>query len=317
VTGVPLPEPQRSGGGAPPVALALIEPLLPVAVAGATGFTGRCVVSFLEACRVAPVCLVRPGSDVSKLGPGVTLRQGDLGEDASLDRWLAGCRSLIYVASMGFGHVPAVVAACERTGIGRAVFVSTTAIFTRLPAASKEPRVAAERAVTESALRATIVRPTMIYGAPGDRNVERLLRFVARWPLVPVPGAGRSLVQPVHVDDVAAAIVAAWSNEAAAGRTYDLSGARPMTLDEMIDAAAKACGKRRTKIHLPLAPVATMLGAAEAVGLRPRIRREQVLRLAEDKAFPYDAAARDLGFAPRTFEDGVAWEARLLGLAPR
>ena len=39
-------------------------------------------------------------------------------------------------------------------------------------------------------------------------------------------------------------------------------------------------------------------------------------RLAEDKAFPHDEAARDFGFAPRAFEDGIAEEARLLGLAP-
>ena len=46
----------------------------------------------------------------------------------------------------------------------------------------------------------------------------------------------------------------------------------------------------------------------------PRIRVEQVLRLAEDQAFPIDAAVRDLGYAPRSFADGIAAEARALGL---
>jgi hypothetical protein len=48
---------------------------------------------------------------------------------------------------------------------------------------------------------------------------------------------------------------------------------------------------------------------------RPRLRAEQLLRLAEDKAFAIDDTIRDLGYAPRPFADGIAAEARLLGLA--
>jgi hypothetical protein len=47
------------------------------------------------------------------------------------------------------------------------------------------------------------------------------------------------------------------------------------------------------------------------------VRSEQVLRLREDKAYPYDKAKRELGYAPRTFAEGVALEAarlRELGL---
>jgi nucleoside-diphosphate-sugar epimerase len=216
---------------------------------------------------------------------------------------------------MGFGQVPGVIEACHRAGIHRAVFVSTTAIFTYLPAPSKVKRKAAEAAVLESGLAWTILRPTMIYGAPGDRNVERLLGTVARWPVIPVPGTGRSLLQPVHVDDLADAVVAAWRSEAAIGKAYEISGAAPISFDAAIDAAARACGRRVRKVHLPLAPVAWLLRAIETAGITPRIKSEQVLRLAEDKAFPHDAAARDLGFGPRGFASGTAEEARLLGLA--
>lgn len=291
-----------------------MDDLLPVALAGGTGFTGRRVALRLARRGAPAVALVRPSGDASLLPAGTTTRPGDLSDPASVERWLSGCRSLVYCASMGFGHVPGVVDACLRAGVGRAVFVSTTAIFTSLPAPSKGVRQEAEAAVLRSALRWTIVRPTMIYGAPGDRNVERLLRAVARWPVIPVPGAGRSLVQPVHVDDLADAIVAAWANPSAAGRAYDLSGAAPLALADLIAAAGAAVGRRPVRLHLPLRPVAWALRAAERAGLRPRIRAEQVLRLAEDKAFPHAAAARDLGFAPRSFEDGVREEARLLGL---
>ena len=47
----------------------------------------------------------------------------------------------------------------------------------------------------------------MIYGAPGDRNLSRLLAVLRRAPLLPVPGGGRHLQQPVHVADVADAVL--------------------------------------------------------------------------------------------------------------
>jgi hypothetical protein len=52
----------------------------------------------------------------------------------------------------------------------------------------------------------------------------------------------------------------------------------------------------------------------ERLSSRPKIRAEQWQRLAEDKAFPIDAARRDLEFAPRPLSEGVRVEAAALGL---
>jgi nucleoside-diphosphate-sugar epimerase len=196
------------------------------------------------------------------------------------------------------------------------VFVSTTGIFTRLPAPSKAVRVAAEDSVRASRLAWTILRPTMIYGAPGDRNMERLLRQVTRRWIVFVPGNGKALIQPVHVDDLAAGIVAAFESAAAERGEYNVSGRAPLSLDATIAAAANAVGKRRTIVHLPLRPVAATLRLFEALRLPLPLKSEQVLRLAEDKAFAHDDAARDFGFAPRDFIAGISEAARLAGLAP-
>src|SRR5205085_2583208 len=105
-----------------------------------------------------------------------------------------------------------------------------------------------------------------------------------------VPGNGRALIQPVHVDDLADAIVAAFEATAAERRDYNVSGKVPLSLDATIDGASAAVGRRHVKIHLPLRPVALTLAGLESV-LRGRcfpVKSEQVLRLAEDKAFPHD-----------------------------
>ncbi len=290
-----------------------------IALSGGTGFTGRRVAARLAARHggASLRCLVRPTSDRSILPTDVTTIEGDLDDSASLARWLAGADRLVHCASMGFGQIPGVLAAAEATGVQRGVFVSTTAIFTRLAAPSRATRVAAEDAVRSSKLRWTIVRPTMIYGAPGDRNMERLLRATVRWPIIPVPGEGARLIQPVHVDDLADAIVAALDSEAAAEQAYNVSGRSPLSFADTIVTAARAVGRRGRRLHIPLGPVCFTLRTLERLGLRLPIREEQVLRLDEDKVFDHVAAARDLEFAPRAFEEGISAEAGLLGLAQR
>lgn len=198
--------------------------------------------------------------------------------------------------------------ACRCAGVRRGVFVSTTSLFTRLSSRTKPIRVAAEEAIRASGLEWTILRPTMIYGTERDRNMCRLVRHLARWPVMFVAGSGSSLQQPVHVEDLARSIVASVFLREAIGREYNLSGKRPLTFNEVIDTTARALGRRVPRLHVPLRPVARVLALQEKLTSRPFLRAEQVLRLEEDKAFPHEAAASDLDFAPRDFEEGIRGE---------
>ena len=154
----------------------------------------------------------------------------------------------------------------------------------------------------------------MIYGAPGDRNLSRLLALLRRTPLLPMPGGGRHLQQPVHVADVADAVLTAVERTAAAGMTYDVAGPQPLRFADLLSLSARAVGSRTRFVPVPLTPVVGLAHGYERLSNRPRIRAEQLLRLAEDKAFAIDDAVRDLGFAPRPFGEGIRAEARLMGL---
>ena len=248
------------------------------------------------------VVLARPSSDLSLLPRGVEVVRGDLGSQIPVD----DVSTLVYCASMGFGHVPPLVRQLESSSVRRAVFVSTTAIFTRLPSASRLTRLEAERAVTESALDWTILRPTMIYGTARDRNISRLLAFLKRSPVFPL--CGNALWQPVYVEDLASALVAALDSPVSVSKKYNLAGAAPLRFAELVRAAARAVGRRVALVPVPIG------AAVVAARLTRLVTAEQIRRLAEDKAFSYAEAARDFGFAPRSFEEGVRLEARSLDL---
>jgi uncharacterized protein YbjT (DUF2867 family) len=271
-----------------------------ILLVGATGFLGSFVAARL--IERAPVVLARPTSDLGVLPKGVEVRTGDLASPLPLD----GVSTLIYCASMGFGHVPGLVRQLEAYGVNRAVFVSTTAIFTSLPSRSRAVRLEAEAAVQQSSLEWTLLRPTMIYGTARDRNISRLLRFLKRSPLFPV--CGNALWQPIYVDDLAEAVLAALDTPRSIGKAYNLAGAAPLAFKDLVRTAARAVSRRVVLLPVPVA------AAVLAARLTRIVSEEQIRRLAEDKAFAFTDAALDLGFAPRTFDAGVSLEARALRL---
>jgi uncharacterized protein YbjT (DUF2867 family) len=288
-------------------------------VTGGSGFLGGYVLR--EAARRGhqSVGLARSAAAAAAVaGRGAEPLTGDLDEAVQLAEIFAAarCDALVSLASLGFGHGPAIVAAAQQAGIRRAIFVSSTAVTTTLAAPTKRVRLAAEQGIRDCGLDWTILRPTMIYGAPGDRNLSRLLALLTRAPMLPVPGGGRSLQQPVHVADVAGAILAAAELPGTAGSCYDVAGPEPHAFAELLHICARAVASRTRFVPVPLTPLVAMVRGYEQLSRRPRISAEQLLRLAEDKVFAIQDAQRDLCYAPRPFAAGIRSEAQAMGLGP-
>lgn len=90
----------------------------------------------------------------------------------------------------------------------------------------------------------TSVRPVYIYGPQNYNDLEAWFfdRIVRDRP-IPIPGNGMHLTQMGHVDDLAAAMVAALGRESAYGQIYNISGDRAVTFDGLARACALAAGK--------------------------------------------------------------------------
>jgi nucleoside-diphosphate-sugar epimerase len=284
-----------------------------VFVTGGTGFTGSHIIPLLLNNGYEVRCLHRPGSNRSDLlwaQSKLEWALGDLSDSQALSASMRGTEALVNIASLGFGHADSIVRAAQEAGISRAVFVSTTSIFTQLDAKSKTVRLAAEKAIESSGLRYTVLRPTMIYGSPRDRNMWRLIRFLRYSPVVPVFGDGKYLQQPIFVGDVAQAIVSCLCNDRTIGKSYNIAGKSPLTYNQVIDTIARQMQRRVWKVHFPAAPVVSLLKFFERLRIPFPIKAEQVLRLNENKNFSYEEAERDFEFNPLSFEDGIKSELR-------
>jgi nucleoside-diphosphate-sugar epimerase len=282
-----------------------------VFVTGGTGFTGSHVVPLLLKNGYEVRCLYRSGSDRSfplRGQPTIEWALGDVSDSQALSASMQGTDALINIASLGFGHADSILRAAKAEGIQRAIFISTTAIFTQLNARSKRIRLAAENAIETSGLKYTILRPTMIYGSPRDRNMWRLIRFMRYSPIIPVFGDGDYLQQPIYVGDVAQAILGCLCNDRTIGKSYNIAGKTPLTYNQVIDTIARQMNKRVWKTHILSMPVVSLLKFVEQLHIPLPIKAEQVLRLNENKDFSYAEAQKDFGFSPLSFEEGIKSE---------
>jgi nucleoside-diphosphate-sugar epimerase len=286
-----------------------------VLVTGATGFTGSHAVPLLIKAGYEVFCFVRSSSNLNSLPlKDVELVIGDLNDQRSLNTALKRVEILVNIASLGFGHAQNIVNAAVEESVSRAVFFSTTSIFTTLDADSKKVRLDAEERIKNSDLAYTILRPTMIYGTPQDRNICKFIKFVNKSPVFPIFGSGEYKLQPVHVDDVAGAVVNALASSNTRKKAYNISGGSVLTLKALVDLIAKMLDKSIRKFYLPKDLFIRFLEIVEYFSIPVPITSEQIQRFNEDKDFDYNRAEDDFGFDPRPFYEGLKEEIQMMGL---
>lgn len=282
--------------------------------AGSTSATGNAVLVRLVAKVGADkvTCLVRPNSDVRLLEElGVQSVVADITEPKSYVGTLGPDVAYLDMTKPRFYDHS--LQALGQTGVRRAYFVTTTSVFSRFQSLAEVYRDN-ERRIRSSEFAWTILRPTMIYGSWRDHNMHKLIRTLDRYPAFPLFGGGRSLMQPVFADDLAAAIVAAMGEPATVGKEYNLGGPEAIPYRRIVETICELLGRRVRIVNVSTNLAYWFVRAIEWAPKVP-ITSEQVLRLKEDKVFDISAAVADLGYNPRPFAVGIAEEIRAMRAA--
>ena len=139
----------------------------------------------------------------------------------------------------------------------------------------------------------TIFRPTLVYGAGLDKSLTPVVQTALRRHVFPLP-AGRGQRQPVHADDIAAAIVAALQLPAGRNRTFAIGGGERLSAAEMFRRARRTAGAITFPVPIPR----FILNAAVLVS--PAMRGP-VHRLDSDLIADNQALEAALGIHPRAF----------------
>jgi uncharacterized protein YbjT (DUF2867 family) len=238
-----------------------------VTVFGGSGFIGRYAARTLVErgwrVRVA-VRRVHTAIDVRLAGPPgwVDIVQANVRDRASVDRALDGADAVVNLVGILFESgkqtydgaqaegATVVAEAAAAKGITR--FVQVSAIGA--DAESKSPygrtKAAGEASVRENVPTATILRPSIVFGAE-DQFFNRFAALARSAPFLPAIGGGKTKFQPVYAGNVAEAIAAAVDRADAGGKTYELGGPGVYTFNQLYDIILKTIDLKRFKLPLP------------------------------------------------------------------
>lgn len=230
-------------------------------------------------------------------------RMADLQDARAMRAALADATRIVSTAHAR--HTDALLAAAPPAA--RLVLLGSTRRFTRWPDAHGEGVRAGEAALLGSGRAGVMLHPTMIYGASGENNVQRLAALLRRLPVVPLPGGGRALVQPIHQDDVTRSILAALAIAWDGPRALVIAGPAPLSYAGFVRAVAAAAGLRPPRIvPVPVAPLMALAPLTALLPGVPRVTTAEIRRLAEDKAFDIGAMSATLGVRPIPLGAGLA-----------
>ena len=153
----------------------------------------------------------------------------------------------------------------------------------------------------ERQAKATLLRPTLVYGAARDRTLTEIARMARRVGFFVLPRSADGLRQPVHVEDLADATLAAVDADETGGRSYALPGGETLGYAQMVERVLAALQPPARLIRVPAPLFKATLATAHALGKLQGLGDAALARMREDLVFDAEAARRDFGYAPRGF----------------
>ena len=214
-------------------------------IVGATGFIGaRLVNAFASAGHEVHCASRRSAAEPAGCASWTGLDYAALPSIEDLTRSLSGCDVVVNAVgilrargSQTFEAVHSsgpqyLFLACVRAGVRRVIQISALGAEATAVSNYHRSKNAADRYLMDQALDWAIVQPSLVYGAGGSSAA--LFDALASLPVLPLPAGGSQLVQPVHIDDLVAAVLRLAESPAVLRCVLPIVGPAPMTMREFL-----------------------------------------------------------------------------------
>lgn len=271
-------------------------------VFGGTGQIGRPLLDRLRRDGWRVVALSRQPQDDE---PGLHWLRGRLGDSEPLP---AHADAIVSCGPLdAFAHWYATAPVDSP----RVVAFGSTSLETKRTSPDPAERDLAERlrraearvfdAAAARSVAATLLRPTLVYGGGRDATLSRIAALASRWGRFPLPRRATGLRQPVHVDDLAAAVLGCLRSPASAGHAYALPGGETLPYRDMVRRVVETLQPPARLLELPAPMFELAVRAARASGRLQDFGDAALARMRHDLVFDPAPARGDFGYAPRPF----------------
>jgi uncharacterized protein YbjT (DUF2867 family) len=283
-----------------------------VTVFGGTGFLGRRVVHLLRESGVT----VRIASRHPGQADDANVKQirADAHDERSVEAAVAGADGVVNVISLYVEHgsetfhsvhveaAARIVSVARRVGAKRLVHVSGIGADAASPSPYIRSRGEGEAAVQAAFPGVVIIRPAVMF-AQDDSFLTTILRLLRVLPAYPIFGDGRTRLQPVYADDVAAAIAQVLRQSKWPSPVYELAGPRVYSYEQVVRTIARNAGLRPMLMRTPFALWGALAGLAEILPHPPLTRNQVELMQIDTTAAGNLPGFREFGISPRSLEE--------------
>src|SRR5215472_4082440 len=293
-----------------------------ILITGATGYIGQYLVTRLISQGVQPRCLVRDRNKALSMFPAdkIELVRGATTAPATLTAAVEGIDTIVHAAFMTADKKESpenryeetnvrgtanIIDAAKRAGVRRIIEISGLGTKPDKPGSYMQGRYLAEQMLIESGLDWTIIRPSVLFGkdAPFIKGLTDLMRTS---PVLPLIGGGKTLFQPILVDDVVSVIIKVLDEpERTNKKIYTIGGPEYYTFSQIFDELLQATHQHKPKVYAPTPFVGMGATIMEAVFPKPPLTKAAMALFSFDNTTDLDSVEREFGFAPMSFTEYV------------
>jgi len=292
-----------------------------VLVTGGTGFLGRTVIRKLSQSDYQVRTLMRPSRRSPELPAGIPVEAAisSLVDKRGVRAAMVGVKSVVHLAGAERGGLAAglqavdvegtrvLVEAARQAGVSRIVFVSHLGAEPSSAFPALRAKALAEDAIRKSDLPYTIIRSSLMYGE-GDRFTTSLAMLLGISPgIFPIPGDGKTAIQPVWVDDLATCVAWSLEEESMVGQTYDVGGPEFLTLRQVVEMVMQAAGSRRWLLNTSPLYLRGMTWALQRILPNPPLTTFWFDYLASSRTASLDAMPTIFGLKPSMMIDQLRY----------
>ena len=141
-----------------------------------------------------------------------------------------------------------------------------------------------ESMVLESGLPCLVLRPTLMFGWFDRKHLGWLSRFMKKVPIMPIPGYGRSMRQPLYVGDFCNIIIRCIETRIADG-IYNISGQEQMDFIDIIREIKRATHARARITKIPYSLFYSLLWIWGLFDKNPPFTTQQLAALCANDEF--------------------------------
>ena len=310
-----------------------------ILLTGANGFIGRYLLAHLLHAGHDVVPAVRDPDQTDKLLPRPSSLFADFNRDRDPAVWLPrlsevdaviNCAGILQarpgqsIVAIHAESPKALFAACRQANVRRVIQISAISAEAAAGTAYALTKKSADDYLKTTDLDWIILRPSLVF-ASGAYGGTALFRALAALPFViPIPGNGRQSFQPIHVDDLAGAVLRILATPSLCRVVIEPVGPDRLTLRELLEDLRRWLGYGRTvlvRVPLPLVRLAARIGDMFGGPMNSTsIRQLEFGNVGDVQAF-----IGATGVAPRRWRDALLaspaqqedrWHARLYFVRP-